>query len=741
MDYPGLIDMENSHTQPVAAPALQEVNTLVSLLGQGRYTKAVTLARMMTVRFPLHGFGWKVLGVALKQMGQNADALVPMQKATVLSPNDAEAYNNLGTILHDLGRLDEAEASLQRALQLDHNNAQAYYNLGNTLKELNRLNEAEASYRQALQINPDDAETHSNLGIVLNDMGRPHEAEASYRQALQINPDNADALYNMGVILEKLGRLDEAEASYRRALQINPDYAGAHNNLGNTLQELGRLDEAEASYRRALQIKPDYAEVHNHLGLTLMYMGQLGKAEASFRQALQINPDYAEVYNNLGLNFRYMGRLDEAEAACRRALQINPDYADAHGNLLFLLNYTSSNNPALGLAEARQYGQKISNKIAARFTEWLCAKQPERLRIGFVSGDFRNHPVGYFLEGLLARLDPASVELIAYPTCPTVDELTERIKPHFSAWKPLLGLGDEAAARLIHSDGVHVLIDVSGHTLHNRLSVFAWKPAPVQASWLGYLATTGIAEIDYLIADHWTLPETQEAYFTEKIWRLPETYLCFTPPNVEIPVSALPALANGYVTFGCFNHLAKMNDDVVTLWSRVLASVPGSRLFLKTKQLNEASVRQSILERFSSHGIDTQRLILEGSVRHRAEHLARYHRVDIALDPFPYSGITTSVEGLWMGVPMLTLAGKSFMSRQGVGLLMNAGLPEWVAADADDYVARAVAHAGDLQGLAALRGRLRQQALASPIFDARRFATHFESALHDMWRIWCEKQQ
>ena len=259
-------------------------------------------------------------------------------------------------------------------------------------------------------------------------------------------------------------------------------------------------------------------------------------------------------------------------------------------------------------------------------------------------------------------------------------------------------------------------------------------------SWLGYFATTGVAAIDYLIADPWTLLASEEGNFTEQIWRLPETRLCFTAPNVKVEVAPLPALSNGYLTFACFNNLAKMNDAVVALWARVLVAVPDSRLFLKSLQFNEVSARQSVVERFAAHGVHAERLILEAAAP-RAEYLATYQRVDIALDPFPYTGGTTSVESLWMGVPVLTLDGKSFLSRQGVGLLMNAGLPAWIAADADDYVARAVSHASDVQALASLRAGLRQQVLASPIFDAPRFAQHFEAALRGMWQEWCERQK
>lgn len=680
-------------------PGPDEINTLLALFNAGSLTEAASLAQAMTVHYPQYGFGWKALGTVLQQMGRNADALAPLKKAAALLPNDAQVHNNLGITLNDLGRLEEAEECLRRALQIDANFADAHCNLGSALQDIGRFPEAETSFQRAIQLQPNSAIAHYNLGNLLKEQGRFGEAEASYRRALNIKPDYAQALSNLGVTLNDLARPAEAEVNLRRALEIKPDYAEAHSNLGNTLKELGRLGEAEISYRLALKLKPDLAEIHNNLGILLQDMGHLHDAETSYRKAIELKPDY-----------------DKAQS-----------------NLLFLLNYNPEISPAFAFEEARQYGQRITKKATFPFTKWPCATEHKRLRIGFVSGDFRNHPVGYFLENLLKNLDQTSLELIAYPTDYWTDELTLRIKPYFTAWKPLCGLNDEAAARLIHSDRVHILIDLSGHSRYNRLPVFAWKPAPVQVSWLGYFATTGVTEIDYLIADQVTLPESEENNFTETIWRLPETRLCFTPPEVDVNVSALPALTNGYITFGCFNNLAKMNDSVVALWSRVLASAPNSRLFLKSKQLGETSIRQLTIVRFAEHGIDADRLILEGA-ESRAKYLAAYHRVDIALDPFPYPGGTTTVECLWMGVPVLTLAGQSFLFRQGAGFLMNAELPEWIATSHDQYVARAVAHVAAMQELSELRKRLRQQMETSPIMDGKRFATYFAAALQAMWR-------
>ena len=690
------------------SPEPHEINALWTASAQGRYLEAANLARTMTARFPRYGFGWLALGAMLKQMGQNVEALAAMRKAAALTPGVVEVHYNLGTVLNDLGQLDEAEASYQRALQIKPDYAEAHYNLGNPLKARGRLVEAGASYRRALQINPDDAAAHNNLGLTLVDLGRPEGAEDCYRRALQINPDDAAVHNNLGLALVELGRPKEAEASYRRALQIRPNDPEAHTNLGNALQDLGQLSNALACYHRALQIKPDFAEAHYNLGNPLRDFGQLSEAVASLRRALEIKPGFA-----------------------------------CHSSLLFTSNLQARPSASELLAEARRFGDAAA-RMARPYSEWRNAPETgRRLRVGLLSGDLCSHPVGYFVEGMLAALATAAsdrLELFAYPSHSQADALTERIKAYCSGWHSAVRLSDESLAQRIYDDGIDILIDLSGHTAYNRLPVFALKPAPIQASWLGYFATTGVAAMDYLIADPWTLAQSEEAYFTEKIWRLPETRLCFTAPNVEVAVSSLPALANGYVTFGCFNNLAKMLDDVVALWARVLQAVPGSRLFLKATQIDDVLLRQRAIDRFAAHGIDIDRLILEGG-EVRAKYLAAYQRVDIALDPFPYTGGTTSVEGLWMGVPLLTLAGESFLSRQGVGLLMNAGLPEWIATDAADYVQRAVSHASDLQRLATLRLGLRQQVLASPIFDAPRFAGHFEAALRGMWQKWCDQQK
>ena len=671
-------------------------------------------------------------GISNERYGRVAEAMTSYSRALKIGPDSSEAHRNLGGVLQRLGRYEDAVASYRRALNINPDDAVAHNNIGSALNSLGHADDAAANFRAAIRINPEIAAAHFNLGNSFKDLGQLDDAVICYRRTLAISPDIAAAHCNLGAALENLGHLPEAIASYRRCLEIDPNVVIAHYNLGNALKAMRRLDDAGASYRRALEIKPDYAEAHTNLGDVLRELGQVHEAVACHHRALQINADYSEAHNNLGNALKDLGRFDDAVASYRRALEIKPAFATAHSNLLFALNYSAGHASSHCIEQARLFGRMLDASGGERFRAWECCTHPTRLRVGLVSGDFRNHPVGFFLVGPLAHLDPARVELIAYTTVDRADEITEALRPHFAAWKSLSGKSDDDAARLIHGDGVHVLLDLSGHTANNRLPMFSRRPAPVQCSWLGYFATTGVAEMDNLLGDPFVAPVEEAGHFTENIWRLPECYLCFTPPNVALDVGPLPAQTRDHVVFGCFNNLAKMNDAVVALWARVLQAVPGSRLFLKTSQLNDPNVCETTVRRFAACGVSSDQLLLEGSSP-RTELLAAYDRVDIALDPFPYPGGTTSVEALWMGVPVVTRKGDRFLSHIGESIAHNAGLSDWIADDDEDYLAKAVTFATNLERLSILRAGLRQQVLISPMFDAARFARHFEKALWGMW--------
>ena len=686
-------------------PSQEQLNSLLEHYQARRYVDAEKLSVSITEEFPKHQFAWKVLAAVLKQMGKINESLVVSQKSVQVNPQDAEAHSNLGILLQELGRLDESEKSFRQAITLKPNYAKAHSNLGNVLQELGKLDESEKSFRQAITLKPDYAEAHSDLGI----------------------------------ILRELGKLDESEKSFRQAITLKPDFAAAHSNLGNTLQELGRLDESESSHRKAIVLKPDFAVAYNNLGNTLKDLRKLDEAEASLRQAITLKPDYAKAYIKLGVILHELGRLEEAETSYTQAIVLQPDYAEAHSNLLFLYSgfmYESSHY----LKKAREYGQQIAKSVVSKYSNWLCVGNTKILRVGMVSGDLKNHPVGYFLEEFLNQLGKFDFELYAYTTQSNEDDLTLRIKPGFTRWKSLVGISDVNAADHIYNDGIHILIDLSGHTGKNRLPIFAWKPAPVQISWLGYFASTGVADIDYILGDPYVTPTEEANHFSEKIWQLPESYICFTEPEVDIDVVSLPALDKKKITFGCFNKIARITDPVVRVWSEILLAVPTAVLFLKDKYFDTESVRDSFYNRFKVNGIQKDRLILEGGSP-RSKYLAAYNRVDIALSPFPYGGGTTSAEGLWMGVPVITMQGNHFLSHLGESIAHNTGLSDWIAVDEEDYVAKAIAFSSDFEGLGKLRSRLRAQVLSCPLFDAERFANHFNNALRGMWKCFEERDK
>ncbi len=572
-------------------------------------------------------------------------------------------------------------------------------------------------------------------GLALQHAGRYAEAAAVYRQILSAVPEHPDALHLMGLVSYHEGDYASAVDWIMRALGRHESEI-FYGNLGNAFAAQGKRAAAVECFRQAIALKPDYIQAHNNLGNMLREQGSFADAVQCFRVVISLQPDYAEAHNNLANALVDLGDLDAAIEAYRRAIALKPDLVEARSNLLFILSYRDDLNQADYLNEAVGFGRVATAKARA-WRDWhvvLSADQRTRpLRVGLVSGDLKIHPTGHFLESILAHIDRSRIELVAYPTRRLEDALTARIKPYFAAWTQLASLNDEQAAARIRDDRIDLLLDLSGHMNFNRLPMFAWRPAPVQASWLGYFASTGLPAMDYLLGDAHVLPPDAQAWYTERLWRLPDSYLCFTPPLEQIEVGPLPLSSQGHVTFGCFNHLMKMNDGVVDVWARILQAVPHSRLFLKAKQLDDAATRATTLARFAERGIDSSRLMLEGRSP-RTEYFAAYNRVDIALSPFPYPGGTTSVEGLWMGVPVLCRRGDRFLSNICASMLHSAGLADWIAQDNDDYVAKAIAFAGDVSHLAALRARLRATMLASPLCDAKRYARNLEDAFEAMWR-------
>jgi len=705
----------------------------------GRHDLALELIRKSIILQPHNPAAHFNLGEAYRTMGRFDEAVASYRRALGLKPDYLEAHLNLGVALRKRDQYDEAIASYRRALELKPDYFEAHLNLGNTLRGKRQFDEAIAAYRRALQLKPDHPDACNNLGNALWENGQLDEAIAAYRRALQLKPDHSDAGNNLGNALKEQGQFDEAIASFRRAVQLQPDQPEIHHNLGNAFREKGQLAEAVTAYRRALEIKPDYPEAHNNRGVALTRLGQLDEAVAAFRHALELKPHYAEAHNNLGGALVDKGRLDEAIAEFRKVVELHPDRAWAHSNLIYTLHFHPGHDDGTIAGEqqrwARQFGEPLQRLIVPHTND----RDPERrLRIGYVSPNFHRHPICYFLTPLLEAHDKAGVEIYCYSSVKRSDEFTERVKKSANVWRDVFSLGDHALAQRIRADQIDILVDLTQHMANNRLLMFARKPAPIQIAWLGYPASTGLPAMDYRFTD--VFMEPKGSLWSESVEtpiRLPNSWFCFDPIEHPEP-AALPALRAGQVTFGSLNNFCKVNEAVLRLWVAILQAVEGSRLLLHCP----AGTTQTRLRQwFEAQGIAGHRLELIPRTATRAEYLELFQRIDIGLDPFPYNGGTTTCEALCMGVPVVSLAGRTAVSRLGLSVLTTAGLPELVAHSEEDYVRIAAELAGDLPRLAELRRTLRPRMQASPLMDAPRFARNIEAAYRTMWQRWCTENQ
>ena len=747
----------------------QTLQALVPLFTRGRYAELESPARELTQRHPHYGLGWKLLAAALKLQARPAEALGPMQQTVALLPGDPENHNNLGGTLSDLGRLAEAESCFRHAIQLNPRYADAHFNLGNTLRAIGRLDEAVACYRQALALTPNNPSVHTNLGCALADLGQGQAAEASFRQALALARDHVEALSNLGNTLLQRGELAQAEALQRQALQLRPDYTLALCNLGSVLHAQDRPDEALQSLQQALALQPDNFDALASQGAMLHGQGRANEAQASLRQALAlqpgsvntlanlglaqyaqdrpdealatlsqalaIKPDYVNALSNLGNTLCVLGRLDEGEAAYCRALELKPDDVAANSNRLFGLNYHPDRSAEEIFAAYQAFEQHVGR---AHRTTWRAhdndRNAARRLRVGYVSPDFKLHSCRHFLEPLLAQHDRQDFEVFAYAQLDYEDELTARYKTYVDHWVSTRGLSDDALAARIRADGIDILVDVAGHTSGNRLGVFARKPAPVSVSWLGYGYTTGLTAIDYYLCDAHSVPADAQRLFSETPWRLPVGWAYRAGEGMG-DVSPLPALERGYVTFGTLTRRIRINHRTIAAWSAILKRVNRSKLVIDSSSFRHAYAQSLLQQQFAEHGIGPERLQL-GCHTPPWDTL---RGIDIGLDCFPHNSGTTLFETLYMGVPFVTLAGRPSVGRIGSAILHAAGHPEWIANTEDDYVQRACALASDTTALASVRATLRGQLHASRLMDEPAFAKSVQDAYHAMFEVWAHR--
>lgn len=573
--------------------------------------------------------------------------------------------------------------------------------------------------------------------------GRFPEAKTLYKKILLKEPNHPHALYLSGILENQLGKTEVAVELIRKALAVKPDLADAHFNLGSILIAQDKLDEAASCFRRVIALNPNFADAHYNLGTVLQDQGKLDETVASYRQALILKPDNPMAYYNLGLALKGQGKLDEAVANYRQALNLKPDYVKAHGNLLFCLNYRSN------ITQEEIYNESL--QLGGRFADLVQADTPtyensintdRRLRIGYVSPDFRSHSVAFFIEPVIRTHNRERVEVFCYANVKKPDQVTQLLQAEADHWFSIIGKSDEEITARIKKDRIDILVDLAGFTNDNSFPVFARKPAPVQVTWMGYPNTTGLKAMDYRFTDSVADPLGEaDKFHSEKLIRLKHGFLCYQSA-INVPeVSSLPCRERGHITFGSFNNLAKVRPEVIKVWAEILHAVPGSHLLLKAKGLKDNQTEMRFKELFAQEGITHERLEMYSWLPQNEEHLDLYSRVDIALDPFPYNGTTTTCEALLMGVPVITLLGHRHAGRVGASILQRVGLEDMVAPSVEKYIELAQSLTLDQKRLQEMRSSLRDRMQESELTDSELFINHLEKVYFQMWQEYCESVQ
>ncbi|HHJ20892.1 MAG TPA: tetratricopeptide repeat protein [Gammaproteobacteria bacterium] len=725
--------------QPEMSEAHCNLGNVLNSQGQTRqaisaYLKAIELN-------PGFFQAWTNLGNAYRTLLQYPYAENAYRKALENNPNFFDAYVNLGGLLKDMGRREESLKVYQQALELNSENPSLYYNIGQLQLVFGHFIEAMAGFYHALTLFPDYAEAHFGMGNTFFLQGRHLDAIRAYQKAVALNPEYVDAYGNLGNALAESGKYQEAENSYRAALAMNPDFQMAHNGLGETLAHMGREDAAIVEFRRAIEINPEAADAYNNLGKALVQQAKPAEALEPLEAALAISPQMSSALYNYGYALNQLGRRQEAYTALREVVRQEPRWHHAHSTLLMNLSYDADLSPQALLEEHKAWGQQHGTPLKAWIQPFKNTRDPQRrLKIGYVSSDLGTHPVGFMTYDALKQHDHSQYEIYIYSGRTKADELAKLFEQNADVCRSTVGLSDTALAEQIRDDGIDILIDLSGHTAGGRLPTFAEKPAPVQMTWIGYCDTSGLDTIDYILMDPYTVPETSDDLFVEKVLRLPDTRFCYSPPGFAPRVNLLPALSRGYITFGSFNNLLKVTADVVALWCRVLEAVPQARLVINWPTLKEAERREELQRYFTENGMDLARIELrQGNPTHQ-DVLAAYGDIDIGLDTFPYSGGITTSEAMWMGVPVVTLPGVRAVSRQSASIIHASGFPELIARDQEDYVRIATELAEDFAALALRRREQRDKIASSVQCDSERFSRHLEAAYRQAWQDWCSSE-
>ena len=672
-----------------------------------------------------------------------AARLIPAEQSCTqilaLDTANVDALHLLALVRHQQRRVEEALPLLQQAIRLRPASVELHFNLGRMQQQLNRHVDAVLSFQNVTRLAPDHVEAWLRLGRLHTALGNPAQGVDCLQRALVLCPTRDDAYYSLGVAQTQLGQVAAAITAYQRCIEINPAHVAAHGNLGAVFFQAGKLEQAEPLFARAAALAPDDALQLNNWAGCLIRMGRLGAALETLTRVIMLQPSNAKAYADSSVALTQQAQHYASGLALGKALELEPGNRHYQDNFLFGSFAQAALSAEQVAARHFAWGRGIeAERVLSQALPYTLDRSATRpLRIGLVSGDLRRHPVGEFMLPIVAHHDPAAVRYIAFATHPVQDEVSERLRKHVQAWLPIHDLSSVAAATLIREQQIDVLIDLAGHTEGNRLDVFTLRPAPVQVSYLGYPGTTGLSCIDYRLTDQVADPVGMtEQLHSEKLWRLARCFICYSAPHDATQIGSVPCKNKGYVTFGAFNNLSKLNDPVLDAWARLLAAVAGSRLILKTRALDDAATRRSVVAQFAQRGIAAQRLVLLGHLDSANAHLSKYNDIDIALDTFPYAGTTTTCDALWMGVPVISMAGSAHVARVGASLLNSVGLSTCIANSVEDYIQKAAALAQAPTQLSELRAGLRARMQASVLMDGADMSRALERAFRAMWEAW-----
>jgi protein O-GlcNAc transferase len=744
----------------------QALSEVISHYRKGETGQAQAVCEKILTENPKQPDALNLLGLMVAGEGRLEEGAKLIQQAIAVSPNFAPFHANLGETLRRQGTFELAVNSLSCAIQLDPRLLEAYHNRSGALNALGRFAEAEGDARMAIELRPDFPDAYFNLGNALMGQGRAEEAIAALRRAVELRPGYFDALMSLGVGNRKLLRFDEAIAVFRSAIGINPNSADAHTNLAVSLDNRGRGEEALRVFAVAIKLDPNNsralsnygyalakvdrldealelcsaavrqpnadADAYAHLAFVLKEKGNLEGAMDFCGRALRLQPGLAPAHNLMGNLLKEMGEIKGALEGYRRAAELMRDQPGFHSNLVYTMYFDGDCTPAQLFAEHKRWAECYCYPFRRFIRPWNNDRNPDRrLRIGYVSPDFRAHPVGRFMMPLLANHDRKNFEIFCYACVKAPDQITARARKYADVWRDINALTNHETAELVRSDQIDILVDLTMHMAENRLPLFARKPAPIQVTYLAYVGTTGLDTIDYRITDPWLDPPgSSDEFYSERSLRLARCYWCDEPPMKDIAVGPLPASEAGFVTFGCLNNFSKITPATLEAWCRILEAVPNSQLRLSTSL---GAHRDRVRKKLADHSIDPGRVLFAEKLS-LTKYLGTYNRIDIGLDPFPYVGGTTTCDALWMGVPVVTLRGKTAISRGGVTIMNNIGLPELIADSVEQYIRLAVDLANDRQRIADLRAGLRERMRCSPLQDAVRFARDMEAVYRRIWR-------